>query len=408
LIQIAKLVEMSVLAATKVKFCALLLALMIAQSLACARALAAPAGSVPFVLDGNRVYAEVEFVAPEGKPRKALVFVDLGSPSMLLSNELYEQLNLGSNKSVGLRIGAMNITVESRLVTSDEWFPFSIGKDRTVEGLLPAGVLQKYQVSFDYAAHTMTLASPATLRSQGTAVPFRLNAMTGLIAIEATIDGHTYPIAIDNGSGFTWIRKSAAQEWFARHPDWQRGDGAIGPSNMRMAQDGIETAGALVRIPEIKLGSLRVQQAGVLAIGPDDQGHDFMDWYSTKNAVPVIGWLGGNVLRHFRITIDYPQQISYWEPQSALDVHDLDYVGLTLAWRQGEYFVAGIATRDGHPTVTGVQAGDKLVQVGKLLTCGASREAIFVAMHGKAGEIRSLILERAGIRFKVRARVAAF
>src|SRR5476649_1094376 len=46
-------------------------------------------GTVPFVLDGNRVYAQVEFITREGRPRKALVFVDLGSPSMILSKDLY-------------------------------------------------------------------------------------------------------------------------------------------------------------------------------------------------------------------------------------------------------------------------------------------------------------------------------
>ena len=381
--------------------------LLLAQISACVAAVAAPSGSVPFVLDGNRVYAQVEFLAPQAEARKALLFVDLGSPSMLLSDALYAELNLASNETLGVRIGAADIPVESRLVSSDVWFPFAIGKDRKVEGLLPAGLLQKYQVSFDYAGRSMTLAEPGTLTPRGVPVPFQLNAITGLIAVEATIDGQTYPITIDNGSGFTWIGRSAAQAWLTRHPDWQRGTGAIGPSNMRMAEDGIETAGALLRIPEIQLGSLRMQQVGALAIGPDDQGHDFMDWYSTKNALPVIGWLGGNVLRHFRVTIDYPQRMSYWEPQSALDV-DFDYVGLTLAWRHGEYYVAGIAAHNGRPTVKDVQVGDKLVQIGKLRTRGASREAVFAAMHGKPGESRSLVLERAGGQFRTHARIVAF
>jgi hypothetical protein len=100
--------------------------------------------------------------------------------------------------------------------------------------------------------------------------------------------------------------------------------------------------------------------------------------------------------------------MSYWEPQSALDSHDLDYVGLTLLSKQGEYFVAGIAVRNGRPTVTGVQLDDKLVQIGSLPTHGAGREAIFAAMHGKAGEIRSLVFERAGARVQVQTRVTRF
>jgi hypothetical protein len=254
----------------------------------------------------------------------------------------------------------------------------------------------------------MTVAQPAALQLQGTAIPFRLNPETGLIAIEAKIDGRTYPITIDNGSAYTWIRQATAQEWLSRHPDWRRGTGAVGPSNMRMADDGIERAGALVRMPEIELGSLRVQHVGALAIAPDDHGHDFMDWYSAKNAVSVIGWLGANVLRQFRITIDYPNNMSYWEPQSALDPDDFNYVGLTLVSRLGEYYVAGIAVRNGRPVVTGVQVGDKLVQVGMQPTHGASRQAIFAAMHGKAGEYRALVLERQGTIIRVQTRVTAF
>ena len=368
----------------------------------------APSGTVPFVLDGNRVYAQVEFVLPDGTARKTLVFVDLGSPSMILSTELYEALNPGAHKTLGLRIGAMDIAVESAAVAADVSVPFSIGEGRKVEGVLPAGVLQKYQVRFDYGGRAMTLAQPAVLRLQGMAVPFRLNSKTGLIAIQAKIDGNSYPITIDNGSGYTWIRLTVAQEWLFRHPDWRRGTGAVGPSNMRMADDGIEAAGALVRIPEIKLGSLGVQQVGALAIAPDGRGNDFMDWYSTKNAVSVIGWLGGNVLRQFRITIDYPNKMSYWEYQSALDPFDLDYIGLTLLSRHGDYYVAGIADRNGRPSVTGVEAGDKLVQIGVLPTHGASHEAIFAAMHGKAGDVRSLVLERQGRRIQVQTIVTAF
>ena len=177
---------------------------------------------------------------------------------------------------------------------------------------------------------------------------------------------------------------------------------------MRMADDGIETSGDLLRMAEVRLGSLSLRDVGALAISPDIGGHDFMDWYSGKNALPVIGWLGGNALRHFKITIDYPNKISYWERQSALDPHDLDYIGLTLVFRRGEYFVGGIATRDNRPTVVGAQIGDKVVQIGALQTHGASREAIFAAMHGKAGEMRSLVLEREGVRIQLQAPVTDF
>jgi hypothetical protein len=91
----------------------------------------------------------VDFITREGKPRKALVFVDLGSPTLILSKALYTELSVDSNQTLELRIGA--------------WLPFSIGEGRKVEALLPAGVLRKYQVRFDYANHSLTLAQPETL-----------------------------------------------------------------------------------------------------------------------------------------------------------------------------------------------------------------------------------------------------
>jgi hypothetical protein len=302
----------------------------------------------------------------------------------------------------------MAVAVESGTVTADAWLPISVGENRKVEGLLPAGVMRRYQARFDYAGHRVTLAQPGTLRLEGIPVPFRVNERTGLIAVDATIDGDTYPITIDNGSGYIWLRKSTARKWLSRHPDWQRGIGAVGLSNMRMADDGTEATGLLVRIPEIKLGSLRIKDVGALAIAPDNNGRDFMDWYSAKNAAPVIGWLGGNALRAFRITIDYPARVAYWLRQTAVDARDLDYVGLTLIFKHDEYFVGAIATQDGKPTMKSVLVGDKLVQIGTLRTNGASREAIFAAMHGKSGDARSLILERNGRQCQLQASVTAF
>ena len=365
-------------------------------------------GTAPFVFDGNRVYAELSFIRPDGSLRKALVYVDLGSPTTLLSDALYKELQLDKKKTLTFKVGEMSVNVDPNTVTSDPWLPFPISDTRKVEALLPAGVLQKYQVVLDYSHRALTLAQPGTLKPTGAAVPFRINEKTGLISLDITINGRSYPITLDNGSAYTWLRKSTAHEWIGAHPDWLRGIGAVGASNMRMADDGIEAAGEVIRIPEIKIGSAVVKQVGALAIGPSKTNWDFMDWYSQKNSGPVIGWLGGNVLRGFCITIDYPNRMAYWLPQTALDPHDLDQVGLTLESKTHEFFVAAVTTQNGKPTVEGVQAGDKLLKIDLLQTSTATWGEIFSAMHGKPGDIRTLLLEREGKPFTVRAKVTAF
>ncbi len=365
-------------------------------------------GTAPVIVDANRIYAELTFIRPDGTLRKTLVFVDLGSPSTILSEALFKELQLDKKKPLTFKVGEMPVRVDPNAVTSDTWLPYSVGDNRKVEALLPAGVLRKSEVVIDYAHHTLTLAQPGTLKPKGAPLPLRVNENTGLIVVDVSVNGQAYPVTIDTGSAYTWFRRATVQEWLAVHPDWQRGIGAVGASNMRMADDGIEAAGILVRIPEIKLGPLPLRQIGALAIGPSSSNWDFIDWYSQKNPVPVIGWLGGNVLKGFRITIDYSNRMTYWVRQTDLDLPDLDQVGLTLKHKGGRYFVAAITTQNGKPTVEGVQVGDKLLQIGGLHTDGATSGAVLSALHGQPGELRTLVLERDSRQFTVQAKVMVF
>ena len=122
----------------------------------------------------------------------------------------------------------------------------------------------------------------------------------------------------------------------------------------------------------------------------------------------MIGWIGGNVLKGFRVMIDFPRHMIYWEQQTELDPHDLDQVGVTLERRDTGYFIAGIAQKDGKPTVDAVRVGDRLIQVGDLQLSNATRGAIFAALHGKPGSVRTLVVERDGKRLNVVAKTTAF
>jgi hypothetical protein len=368
-------------------------------------------GTTTFVLDGNRIYAELDFVRPDGSVHKSRVFVDMGSPSMTLTASLFKELRLDQNKPLLFRIGELGVEMPAEEVVSEPGEPYSIGSDLKVEGVLPAGILQRFQVVIDYQKQTLELAKPGITIPPGICVPFRINKKTGLIAVDASLDGKVYPITIDNGSAYTWVRQSTAKNWLDKHPEWERGVGAVGASNMMMSGDGTETSGLLLRIPQISLGSLVLKDVGVLAAGPGrtfSGNLDLFDWYSKKNAVPVIGWIGGNALKEFRLTIDYPNQMMYWLKQSDPDSHDLDQIGLTLRSDSGQFIVAAVAEKNGTPTVKGVSSGDRLVRVGALETQNASWGAIYNAMHGTPGETRMLVLERDGNRRNVVAKVTAF
>jgi hypothetical protein len=329
---------------------------------------------------------------------------------MEIAATLARDLRLDPGGALKFLVGDLLVSVPAREVTVDPGEPYAMGGELKVEAVLPAGVLQQYDVVLDYARRTLTLARPGAIHAEGTPTPFRRNARTGMIALDARIDGKTFAVTIDNGSAYSWFRQDAAAGWLEAHPAWQRGVGAVGVSNMTMAGDGAEASGILMRIPEVTIGPLTLENVGVLAAGrgKGPGGVDLFDWYSTKNAVPVIGWIGGNVLKAFRLTVDYRNGLLYWLRQSGPDSTELDQVGLTLTKRAGEYIVAAVATRNGKPTVDRVEPGDKLLRIDALETRGATKGAIYDALHGKPGDLRVLVLERRGVPRTVRVIVTAF
>ena len=378
-------------------------------------------GTVPFIFDDNRVFAELNFVRPNGTLRKALAFVDLGTPTLVLDKKLHEELQASQGKPVILRVGNLEIKVDASAVETDTDLGVT-GPDgkRTlpVEAVLSASVLTNYQVVVDYAKRTLSVMQPNTLKSKGDAVPCHVNEKTGLISITANVGGNPYAIAVDTGSAYTWVREDVAAQWIKAHPEWKRGKGAVGEANMQ-SRTGAQARGTILRVPEIKLGSLSLKQIGALGIAPEAprippapgqskvEGN-FFDWYSKKAPEPVIGWLGGNVLRGFRLMIDFPRRMTYWKRVSDLDPHDLDQVGVTLEKRSEGYFIAGIAEKSGKPTVDAVRVGDKLIQIDNVLLSSATRGAIFAALHGEPGSVRMLVLERDGQQLTLPAKITAF
>jgi len=380
------------------------------------------AGTVPFIFDDNRVFAELKFVRSDGALRKAVAFVDLGTPRMVIDQKLREELQPDQNKPLLLRVGNLEIPIASSAIETDTGLGFT-GRDgkRTipVEAILLGRLLKNYQVVFDYEKRTLTIAQPDILEGKGEGVPCRVNEKTGLISVTGAIAEHSYALAIDCGSAYSWIRHDVAQQWVKAHPDWRRGTGAVGEANMQTRTDGAEARATILRLPEIRFGSLQLKQVCALGISaeappiPPAPGEsavegDFFDWYSKKAPEPVIGWIGGNVLKGFRVMIDFPRRIIYWEQQTELDPHDLDQVGVTLEKRGAGYFIAGIAQKDGKPTADAVRVGDRLIQVDDLQLSDATRGAIFAALHGKPGSARTLVVERDGKRLNVVTKITAF
>jgi hypothetical protein len=368
--------------------------------------------TVPFTLDHNRMIVEVEFVRPDGTARKARAWVDTGSQYLELEEPLARDLGLAvsalnpgtahgmvesSSPAPAMRLGGRPLHTEGIAVEVSPGKGLLPGVP--AEATLPASALRHDHMVFDYPAGRLTIARPGALKPRGVAVPCRVNAQTGLFLIDAVLDGETVQMGVDNGSAGTWVSDTLTAAWQTRHPAWPHATGAAGSANFFGFP--FEAKGALMRLPALGLGTLHARDVAVLGL---PQG--FFDWYSRKSAGPVAGFIGANVLRGFRLEVDFPAGMTYWEAGPPPGTGDLDIVGLTIRPdADGGFTVAGVVAEDGLPTLAGVQAGDKLLRVDSLDTSGALMGKVEDALRGRPGETRTLVVEREGKSLTVRATV---
>jgi hypothetical protein len=380
---------------------------------AAGRAPASPASvTVPFALDHGRMIVDVELTRPDGSARRARAWVDIGNDALVLAEPLARDLGLdlsslppgqpGRSAASGspappLRLGGMPLDVDSVPVRVFAGAHGLAGVG--VEVQLPAGALRHHHVVFDYPASRMTVARPGVLRPRGTAIPCRVNPGTGLLMVAATLDGDTVWLGVDNGSAGTWVSDTLPKRWQARHPDWPHVTGAAGSANFFGFP--FESEGTLMCLPELGLGPLRARDVTVLGLG-----QSMFDWYSKKSAGPVLGFIGANVLRGFRLEIDFPGRVTWWQAGPPAARRDLDIVGLTLRPEPGGgTTVTGVVAKDGRPVLEGVEAGDRVIAVDGRDLATARMGEVEEALRGEPGALRTLVLERDGQRRTVGARV---
>jgi hypothetical protein len=367
--------------------------------------------TVPVTLDNNRIFAELSFRRPDGSMRKALAWVNMGMSGIFLGPALRDEL--GSDSTVSFEIGGMPVTVEPKAVIpfSNDDLAQAFGP-KPVEAMLSAGVLKQFRVTLDYQAPSLTLAKPSVVPAPGIPVSIKVNDATGLISVDAKVDGKSYPIVIDSGGGYSWWRGSVVRGWLDAHPGWYRAEGAEGQSNQAMVGFDFEQQATVVRVPHLSLGNVDIRSVGILGAGPAQGGvfspllaRLFWHLWGEGAPEPVDGWIGGNVLRDYRLTIDYAHHVSYWQRTADEMLDDLNSVGISLIHGTRNYFVGEIVQNGCDALIAGVEIGDKLLAVDGLDISSASRGEVIAALHGQAGEHRLLTLDRDGRKLTVDAAV---
>ncbi len=397
----------------------------------------APSATVPFVFDDNRMFVDVAFVEPDGRLHKTRAFVNMGAGAFELSNKLYRELNAGAHP-VRMQIGGMTIAIApSAVQPEDEANNISINinpfhKRRSsaemakgpggmmaefsapmiVEAVIPPALLAQPDTVLDYGARTLTLAAPGTVKPDGIPVPIRVDPKSGFVTFDVTIDGKTLAVVLDNGGSYSVFRADLVAAWIAAHPHWLRSEGPIGESNYLMTGD-FDVGAEILKIPGPAIGPVKLDGLGVASPATSGMlggmiGRVFWDMYSEKAGERVDGWIGGNVLKSFRITLDYHRHTSYWLQQAPPDMHDLDQVGITLVHLGSTTGVAGLSRKNGVDTVSGVLPGDVILAIDGKPTAAMTRGEVLNALHGTPGDRKHLSLKRNGQELEVYVPVTGF
>ena len=383
---------------------AILGAALSADAIQGASPLAQPA-AVRMEVRDNRVFIPLTVSGPQGTPVVATFWVDSGGDSLILSGQLAHQLRLrvSDQSSAGMNYTTLRPATKPKLLiagmpidlTHVNVFAAGGVADRNAfpgvdaAGFLPATVLMKYGVIFDYPKRVFMLAQPGTLPHVGTPVKLEVNRKTGFARVEVEVGQQTFGLMLDTGAAYSGISRVAMDAMIREHPVWQHSVGAVGAANM-VGKD-FDVSNELLRIPEVRWGRFTLRNVGMVS----RPAGVYEETVSGDMSKPIIGVLAGNVLRHFRIDLDYAAGLAYLQSDGTDNFADLTCVGIIVhVDPNGGVVVGGVSQRDGRPQVMGVNPGDMLLRVDGHKVTGASLALLLRYLSGAVGEKRRLTLRR--------------
>jgi hypothetical protein len=293
---------------------------------------------------------------------------------------------LGTARSV--HVGSAALTDVGVVVVDIGTLQSRVGHD--VRGTIGYDLFDRYVVTIDYDAHTITLDEPAafTYAGSGTVVPIDLEHHLPVVAASiVTRTRGVVPVRLhlDLGSATYAVRlsqRTVAAHDLARDTVTVHGLFGVGV--------GGASEGEMLRMPALEIGALTISRPST-ALSHETEG----PFGATAG---TDGTIGEPILRRTHLIVDYSRSRVILEPRGRLDVPDtVDGSGLTLAsddsagsaWR----VVAVAAGSVGAGA--GIQAGDDVVgidgQPAAALPYGRIRE-----MLRADGVTRRLAVRRAG------------
>jgi len=194
------------------------------------------------------------------------------------------------------------------------------------DGMLGQEWFAEHVWTFDYPGKRLLLRDPRDVPTvppeHRVALGFKKDEKGGRAMdfprIRAEVDGKAFDLLLDTGAtvnlsesavpglkggparvrATSFIVASTFDEWARRHPDWR-----VLPGADELLKE------SMIEVPSVKVAGFEVGPVWFTR-RPDKNFHEFMSQFMDRT---IEGALGGNALRSFRMTVDYPNAVAYFE-----------------------------------------------------------------------------------------------
>jgi Aspartyl protease/PDZ domain len=290
--------------------------------------------------------------------------VDTGSPFTILNGALFAGVTLPAQDQITADLGVGSLTIDK--VPALQATGGMMNQLR-LAGLLGGNVLRQFATTFNYRDRELQLGQGALPDGveASTSVKFQLSggglgSLDGaIIAFPATrvplsadIEGTTHRFVLDTGASDVTLRTSAF--------DTLVEDGRATIDDLPLSTVNGTSSASATRARSITLSGQTVTNVPVITF--DDT---IVDSISQELGYTIDGLFGGDFLREFLVTIDYPRGTVELRRYSTRDfiVDEFKRVGFWLTTSGATGFVVGAVHPGSDAAKKGVAADDEILAI---------------------------------------------
>ncbi|HEY5060753.1 MAG TPA: PDZ domain-containing protein, partial [Gemmatimonadaceae bacterium] len=311
-------------------------------------------------------------------------------PRVMVAGTRDTMTRLGTARTI--RLGSAELA--RPLIATLDLTPVQARIGYDVRGTIGYELFDKYVVTIDYAARTLTLFDPAAFVYSGTGVVLPMTLDHRIPVVDALVTTRTKGVLaarlhLDLGSSTYALRLSTP---FVTAHDLERDTVTVtGPVG---AGVGGMVIGSLLRLPRLTLGALVIERPST-ALSRNVSG-------VLGAAAAVDGTVGAPVFRRATLILDYAHSRAIIEPHGRFDLPDsADASGLSLAMDpqpphtlRVAFVIAGSAGE-----AAGVREGDEVLAIDGEAAAATAPPVALTIMRAKellraAGDTRHLTLRR--------------